>query len=404
MGNSVNRFFGFGEFCYGYLDDQRIQNMKQYKYAGEDRSFYYKLFLSPFAQACVDNITPYWLAPNLITFLGFILEVLSALLIIIYCPSLLATPSSEAPSWIWLYCAFANFTYQTLDNMDGKQARRTGSSSVLGLIFDHGCDCFNVICQTITVAAAINTGATWKAYTTYFLASSAFYFNTWEEYYTGELILGEINGPSDGQLVIQIVFMTTYFFGQSFWDQEFAAGLSRNTCAVYGVMFACIVTLLRHVFNVVVKSNHPMIKKDGVCIALTRLIPYALINYLFVLWVETSEQDIFALHPLICIFTLGSLVAKLTVHLMLDHVTDTYHEPWRKTVAIVLIIACHTLLTGIEAVDEEIMLFEFFVLSVLTTAHLIIGVCSEVANSLEIPVFTIDLAKAKRLVYGKKSS
>ena len=27
-----------------------------------------------------------------------------------------------------------------LDNMDGKQARRTGSSSPLGMLFDHGCD------------------------------------------------------------------------------------------------------------------------------------------------------------------------------------------------------------------------------------------------------------------------
>jgi ethanolaminephosphotransferase len=28
----------------------------------------------------------------------------------------------------------------TLDAIDGKQARRTGSSSALGELFDHGCD------------------------------------------------------------------------------------------------------------------------------------------------------------------------------------------------------------------------------------------------------------------------
>jgi phosphatidylglycerophosphate synthase len=32
------------------------------------------------------------------------------------------------------------FLYQTLDAIDGKQARRTGSSSPLGELFDHGCD------------------------------------------------------------------------------------------------------------------------------------------------------------------------------------------------------------------------------------------------------------------------
>ena len=32
------------------------------------------------------------------------------------------------------------FLYQTLDAIDGKQARRTGSSNALGELFDHGCD------------------------------------------------------------------------------------------------------------------------------------------------------------------------------------------------------------------------------------------------------------------------
>ncbi len=34
------------------------------------------------------------------------------------------------------------FIYQTLDGCDGKQARRTGTSSALGELFDHGCDVF----------------------------------------------------------------------------------------------------------------------------------------------------------------------------------------------------------------------------------------------------------------------
>ena len=33
--------------------------------------------------------------------------------------------------------------YSTFDNVDGKQARRTGSSSPLGELFDHGCDALN---------------------------------------------------------------------------------------------------------------------------------------------------------------------------------------------------------------------------------------------------------------------
>lgn len=44
------------------------------------------------------------------------------------------------PNWIYLYEGISILLYSILDNMDGKQARRTHSSSPLGLLFDHGCD------------------------------------------------------------------------------------------------------------------------------------------------------------------------------------------------------------------------------------------------------------------------
>jgi ethanolaminephosphotransferase len=43
-------------------------------------------------------------------------------------------------SWAVYLVAITQFSYFTLDNVDGKQARRTGSSSPLGQMFDHGCD------------------------------------------------------------------------------------------------------------------------------------------------------------------------------------------------------------------------------------------------------------------------
>ena len=44
------------------------------------------------------------------------------------------------PNGCYFYSAFAIFAYQTLDAIDGKQARRTGNSTPLGQLFDHGCD------------------------------------------------------------------------------------------------------------------------------------------------------------------------------------------------------------------------------------------------------------------------
>lgn len=57
----------------------------------------------------------------------------------------------DVPSWTYFFAAVCIFIYQTLDACDGKQARKTGSSSPLGQLVDHG-NKFNIhliIIQTI---------------------------------------------------------------------------------------------------------------------------------------------------------------------------------------------------------------------------------------------------------------
>lgn len=48
--------------------------------------------------------------------------------------------AEEAPRWVYLVTAASVVLYVNLDCIDGKQARRTKSSSPLGQLFDHGCD------------------------------------------------------------------------------------------------------------------------------------------------------------------------------------------------------------------------------------------------------------------------
>ena len=60
--------------------------------------------------------------------------------------------------WVPLGCALGLFIYQTLDAIDGKQARRTGSSNALGELFDHGCDSMSTIFVTLAGACAMGMG------------------------------------------------------------------------------------------------------------------------------------------------------------------------------------------------------------------------------------------------------
>jgi phosphatidylglycerophosphate synthase len=79
---------------------------------------------------------PEWLAPNVITISGFFLNLLYFLITGYYTQF----KGGFVPPWACFFSAFCYLLYQILDNIDGKQARRTKSSSPLGLLVDHGTD------------------------------------------------------------------------------------------------------------------------------------------------------------------------------------------------------------------------------------------------------------------------
>ena len=54
--------------------------------------------------------------------------------------------------------ALGLFIYQTLDAIDGKQARRTKTSSPLGELFDHGCDSLSTVFVSIASCCAVRLG------------------------------------------------------------------------------------------------------------------------------------------------------------------------------------------------------------------------------------------------------
>ena len=94
------------------------------------------------------TLVPMWVAPNVITFLGWL--ILASSSIVILCHDF--TFQKDIPSWCFYYSAAAIWAYSTLDAVDGKQARRTNSSSALGQLFDHGCDAFSVSFVVINVS------------------------------------------------------------------------------------------------------------------------------------------------------------------------------------------------------------------------------------------------------------
>jgi ethanolaminephosphotransferase len=113
------------------LSDDVLLPLKSYKYSSVDKSFISRYILKHYWNAFVE-VLPMWLAPNMVTLLGFFFIIGNVILIELLMPDLIG----PGPSWLYYSFAFGMWMYSTLDNVDGKQARRTGTSSGLGELFE----------------------------------------------------------------------------------------------------------------------------------------------------------------------------------------------------------------------------------------------------------------------------
>ena len=97
-----------------------------YRYSGVDKSPIARFILTPYWNY-VTTLMPMWLAPNLITLLGLMCILLNIVTIVILVPDLIG----PGPTWMYWSFVLGLWIYSTLDNVDGKQARRTGCAVIM---------------------------------------------------------------------------------------------------------------------------------------------------------------------------------------------------------------------------------------------------------------------------------
>jgi len=164
----------------GVLTQDGITQIAHHKYTGGQYTIF-DTFLNPVWQSLTD-LLPMTMAPNLVTAIGGLHCFAAYMLTWWYNPNL----DSQVPSWILVVNGLATFIYYTLDCMDGKQARRTGSSSPLGQLFDHGVDCLTSHFHVSAFQSwALMPHTTLIRMQQYMLFT--FFVAQWEEYYTGVL-------------------------------------------------------------------------------------------------------------------------------------------------------------------------------------------------------------------------
>ena len=107
--------------------------------------------------------------------------------------------------------------YQTLDACDGKQARRTASSSPLGELLDHGCDSLSTLFVALATCVAVQLGHYPNVMFYQCVAASAlFYTAHWQTYVSGTLLFGKFD-VTEAQFTIMAIHLLSAACGSRLW-------------------------------------------------------------------------------------------------------------------------------------------------------------------------------------------
>ncbi|PHJ17197.1 cdp-alcohol phosphatidyltransferase superfamily protein [Cystoisospora suis] len=208
-----------------FITRDGLEQLKHYEYRGGGSTPIDRI-LNPWWEFVASKL-PLWLSPNVLTLLGFVCTLLCMCIVAIWMPHL----EEAAPRWVYLVMCILLFIYQTLDAVDGKQARRTNSSSPLGQLFDHGCDSFSTVFAVFINLATARMGFCFYSYLLLaILQMQMFIYSWWDLHFHVYRCHTGVTGVTEGQLVTMGLNLIAAIFGPDTFlltfSQSFPASLS----------------------------------------------------------------------------------------------------------------------------------------------------------------------------------
>jgi len=199
----------------GYLSEESLKKLVNDpgKYAMEDSSVIAH-YLNVFWTKCA-NVVPTWISANVVT-VGA-----AAPLILCWIISALYSVDPESkglPWWLLVFAAFGEFFFQTMDAVDGKHARRLGTSSSLGDFLDHVMDSVSIMTTAFVICRGIGFPTPAFEYFCFVDTSLNFVVIHWES--AKILIMKLDNGSSitEAQLSFIAIFLITAVGGTDLWN------------------------------------------------------------------------------------------------------------------------------------------------------------------------------------------
>jgi ethanolaminephosphotransferase len=328
-----------------------------------------------------------------------------------------ADPDLAGPGVRWVYYSYAAgvWAYSTLDNIDGKQARRTGTSSGLGELFDHGIDSLNCTLASVLEVSAMGLGSSPIGALTALVPCLPMFFSTWETYHTHTLYLGYFNGPTEGLLIAASIMVVSGVYGPQIWSRPIAdvAGyeaqlgtLTVRDCWAALLLAAFFVAHLPGcVANVVRARRAHQLPVAPVFLEWTPMLVFC---GALVAWLGSPHSMLLRDNHLVLLcLTLSFVFGRMTTKTILAHLT---RQPFPYWTALLLplvggAVMVHLPLFGFAPVSAEVQLHylrAYFVLALAVYGRWAYVVCNAICDYLEINCLTIPEEKWRTLQEQKE--
>lgn len=367
--------------CFAPLPQESLENMKKFQYKCVDESLLYNKFMSPCLNKVV-NYFPTWLAPNLITLFSLGCNIIAATISYLDGGFDFSFRLKRSTCFI---IGVTQLLYQLLDNLDGKQARRTGNSTPFGMLMDHGCDVFTNILTSFNLSKLLLVGNNnYISFSVFFGLILGFYMMTYEEYKIGELFFPKINGTDEGNLFIFLLGVFLSIVGQGPMcyvineKYNLTIGQLIGLIVVFGG-FSCVFNLYLHTYQR--KGLKETLKNilDGIAFYSVLIVPLLFIKFHLDFYMESKW---------IIICNACSIFARVTIDLQIKILTAGI-----VTCNIMFVFSNLAFILCLFFTIEDVCLYTLILLFVAQLTELFIFIfqrAKEITDYLKIRIFCIN--------------
>ncbi|XP_069477122.1 ethanolaminephosphotransferase 1-like [Ambystoma mexicanum] len=380
-------------FEHRYVTAEQLAGFDKYKYSAVDTNPL-SVYVMQHLWNKVVTVVPVWIAPNVLTFSGFVLILINYFILSFFDWHYTTSVGfhEPIPTWVWLFAALATFCAYGLDSIDGKHARRIGCSGPLGELFDHGLDSWAASLFTLSLFSVFGSAAEVPGLTvqtmfyTTLVVMMAFTLSHWEKYNTGVLFLPWVYDTS--QVAITAIYLLTAAWGVQAWHRPVILGY-HFTDVLLAMLLGCslFLSVPQTLYNVLMAYLKKTLKKDSLHEGLLPLLSPCLLFVLLTSWVHLSPCDILAKQPRQFLWMVGVVFSNVTCRLIICQMTNTRSDALHWLLLPLASVVCAAV-TGCLGKAEEFTLSTF--VAFITIAHVHYGVCvgRQLSRHFSIHVFS----------------